>query len=89
MKGFHAQPVAEQEGVFGRTKGVAPEGSIKMDPLPAHSHLAHVDLRDGNTGDGAAPKRNEITRRSTPYGMCDESTPTSPTTALPHARFYK
>ena len=70
FKGFHAQPVADQEGVFGRTKGVAPEGSIKMDPLPEHSHLAHVDLRDGTTGDDAAPKRHEITRRSTPYGQC-------------------
>jgi porphyrinogen peroxidase len=69
LKGFHAQSIPEQEGVFGRTKGVAPEGAIKLEVQPDHSHIAHVDLRVGKTGDSAAPKRNEITRRSTPYAF--------------------
>lgn len=70
LKGFHAQSVPEQEGVFGRTK----EGSVRLDTQPAHSHLSHTDLREGgsaNTGDLAAVKRDEMTRRSTPYAFHD------------------
>lgn len=62
LPGFNALPLAEQEAVFGRTK----KDSTRMDPQPAHSHLSHVELRTTKTGDGSAPKRNEITRRSTP-----------------------
>lgn len=65
LKGFHALPIAEQEGVFGRTK----EANERMSTQPSHSHLAHVELRDGDTGDDSKPKRAEISRRSTPYAF--------------------
>ena len=57
----------EQEGVFGRTK----DGSERLAEQPAHSHLSHVELREGATGDESTPKRNEISRRSTPYAFHD------------------
>jgi putative iron-dependent peroxidase len=35
------------------------------------SHLAHVELRDGETGDADKQKRGEMVRRSTPYAFHD------------------
>jgi len=62
LEAWEKQSIPEQEGVFGRTK----EDSTRLDVQPAHSHLAHVELRQGKTGDATKPKRDEITRRSTP-----------------------
>ena len=68
-KGFDALPLEEQEGVFGRTKDKSERLESVGREQPAHSHLSHVDLREGETADETAPKRNEITRRSTPYAF--------------------
>ena len=59
---FDNLDLAAQEGVFGRTKA----GSERLDKQPAHSHLSHVELRDGATADASKAKRDEMTRRSTP-----------------------
>jgi putative iron-dependent peroxidase len=67
LEGWEKQSIPEQEGVFGRTKA----DSTRLDVQPAHSHLAHVELRQGKTGDATKPKREEITRRSTPYAFHD------------------
>ena len=67
LEGWEKQSVPEQEGVFGRTK----DESTRLDVQPAHSHLAHVELRQGTTADASKPKRDEITRRSTPYAFHD------------------
>lgn len=64
---FNDISVADQEAVFGRTK----EGSVRLDDQPAGSHLSHVELREGKTADASKGKRNEITRRSTPYAFHD------------------
>ena len=65
LKAFNELPLEEQEGVFGRTK----DKSERLSPQPPHSHLSHVELREGATGDDSTPKRDEITRRSTPYAF--------------------
>lgn len=65
LKSFNAQSIEEQEGVFGRTKA----DSTRLDVQPAHSHISHVELRDGATADATKPKRHEISRRSTPYAF--------------------
>merc|ERR1712096_76488 len=65
LKGFEAQSLEEQEGVFGRTK----KDSERLAKQPAHSHLSHVELHEGATGDDSTAKRDEITRRSTPYAF--------------------
>ena len=67
LVGWNKQSLPEQEGVFGRTKA----DSTRLAVQPAHSHLAHVELRQGATGDATKPKREEITRRSTPYAFHD------------------
>ena len=67
LEGWNKQSIPEQEGVFGRTK----EDSTRLDKQPAHSHLSHVELRQGATADASKPKRDEITRRSTPYAFHD------------------
>jgi porphyrinogen peroxidase len=67
LEGWNKQSIPEQEGVFGRTKAE----STRLADQPAHSHLAHVELRQGATGDATKPKRDEITRRSTPYAFHD------------------
>ncbi len=67
LVGWNKQSVQEQEGVFGRTK----PDSTRLAVQPAHSHLAHVELRQGATGDATKPKREEISRRSTPYAFHD------------------
>ena len=59
--------LGDQEGIFGRTKA----DSTRLDKQPAHSHLSHVELRQGATADAAKPKRDEIARRSTPYAFHD------------------
>src|SRR5262249_5251117 len=65
--GWENQSLGEQEGVFGRTKA----DSTRLEKQPAHSHLAHVELRQGATADATKPKRDEIARRSTPYAFHD------------------
>ncbi len=67
LAGFEALPLSEQEGVFGRTKS----DSTRLDVQPPTSHLSHVELRDGATADATKPKRNEVSRRSTPYAFHD------------------
>eukprot|EP00484_Ammonia_sp_Unknown_P019796 CAMPEP_0197022944 /NCGR_PEP_ID=MMETSP1384-20130603/3738_1 /TAXON_ID=29189 /ORGANISM="Ammonia sp." /LENGTH=331 /DNA_ID=CAMNT_0042451073 /DNA_START=31 /DNA_END=1026 /DNA_ORIENTATION=+ len=67
---FNSLPLPEQEALFGRTK----KDSTRLAKQPAHSHLSHVELREGGkefTGDDSKPKRDEITRRSTPYAFHD------------------
>jgi len=60
-------PSPTKEGIFGRTKA----GSERLEVQPAHSHLSHVELRQGTTADASKPKRDEISRRSTPYAFHD------------------
>ena len=67
LKSFHAQPLADQEAVFGRTK----DTNERLATQPAHSHLSHTELREGATGDGVSAKRGEMSRRSTPYAFHD------------------
>ncbi len=67
LEALEKLPLQEQEGVFGRTKA----DSTRLAVQPAHSHLSHVELREGKTGDATKPKRDEITRRSTPYAFHD------------------
>lgn len=67
LEAFNALPLAEQEAVFGRTKA----DSTRLEVQPPTSHLAHVELRQGKTADATKPKRDEITRRSTPYAFHD------------------
>lgn len=64
---FNALTLDAQEGVFGRTKS----DSTRLETQPAHSHLSHVELRAGATADASKPKRDEMTRRSTPYAFHD------------------
>jgi len=64
---FEKLPIEAQEAVFGRRK----PDSARISPPPPTSHLAHVELREGATADETKPKRNEITRRSTPYAFHD------------------
>lgn len=67
LTGWNKMSVEDQEKVFGRTKA----DSTRLDPQPDYSHLSHVELRDGATADATKAKRNEITRRSTPYAFHD------------------
>jgi putative iron-dependent peroxidase len=67
LEAFNELPVEEQEKLFGRTKA----DSTRLDVQPATSHLAHVELREGKTADASKPKRDEISRRSTPYAFHD------------------
>ncbi len=67
LEAFNLLPVEEQEKVFGRTKA----DSTRLSPQPPSSHLSHVELREGKTGDDSTPKRDEISRRSTPYAFHD------------------
>ncbi|MEA3218257.1 MAG: porphyrinogen peroxidase [Acidimicrobiia bacterium] len=67
LSAFLDMPISEQEKVFGRTK----PDSARLDPQPDFSHLSHVELREGQIADASKPKRNEITRRSTPYALHD------------------
>lgn len=67
LTGWNEMSVEDQEKVFGRTKS----DSTRLDNQEDYSHLAHVELRDGETADATKPKRNEIARRSTPYAFHD------------------
>lgn len=67
LEAFNLLPVEEQEKVFGRTKA----DSTRLTVQPPTSHLSHVELREGKTGDDSTPKRDEISRRSTPYAFHD------------------
>jgi putative iron-dependent peroxidase len=67
LEGWEKQTLPEQEGVFGRKKA----DSERLENQPAHSHLSHVELRQGKTADATKPKREEIVRRSTPYAFHD------------------
>ncbi len=63
LDAFHAQPVAEQERVFGRTKLNSEE--LPADQMPANAHIARVQVKDGDY-------ELEIYRRSVPYGTVAE-----------------
>ncbi len=67
LKYFFGLSPEDQENTFGRTR----VNSLRLDKQVPTSHLAHVELRDGETADAAKPKRNEIVRRSTPYALHD------------------
>jgi len=67
LDGWNEMSVEDQEKVFGRTKA----DSTRLDIQEDYSHLAHVELREGETADATKPKRNEIARRSTPYAFHD------------------
>ena len=64
---FNGLPLQAQENTFGRTKS----DSIRLDSQVPTSHLAHVELRDGDTADASKAKRGEMVRRSTPYAFHD------------------
>src|ERR1700738_1954720 len=57
--------IEDQEKVFGRKK----PDSARLAEQPPYSHLSHVELREGETADASKPKRDEITRRSTPHAL--------------------
>lgn len=63
LDSFHAQPVSEQEQVFGRTKLNSEE--LAADQMPANAHIARVQVMDGGS-------ELEIFRRSVPYGTVAE-----------------
>jgi porphyrinogen peroxidase len=67
LKYFNNLSLDDQENLFGRKKA----DSARLDKQVPTSHLSHVELRDGETGDASKPKRNEIVRRSTPYALHD------------------
>jgi porphyrinogen peroxidase len=64
---FNGLSLEDQENTFGRTK----EDSTKLPTQVPTSHLAHVELREGETGNDGTPKRGEMVRRSTPYAFHD------------------
>ena len=65
LRAFDAQPIADQERVFGRTKW----DSVEMEPdaKPATAHIARVEIED------AAGDELPIYRRSVPYGTVEEA----------------
>lgn len=67
LKYFNGLSLEEQQNVFGRTK----DDSTRLDVQVPTSHLAHVELRDGDTADASKAKRGEMVRRSTPYAFHD------------------
>lgn len=66
---FNSLSLADQEATFGRTK----LDSTRLEVQPPQSHLSHVELRQGQTGDDSTEKRDQISRRSTPYAFHDGS----------------
>jgi len=64
---FNGLSLQDQEDTFGRTKA----DSTKLTVQVPTSHLSHVELREGATGDDSTPKRGEMVRRSTPYAFHD------------------
>jgi putative iron-dependent peroxidase len=67
LKYFEGLSLEAQENTFGRTKA----DSTRLEVQVPTSHLAHVELRAGDTGDATKPKRGEMVRRSTPYAFHD------------------
>ncbi len=67
LKFFNGLPLQDQENTFGRTK----DDSTRLDTQVPTSHLAHVELREGDTADASKAKRGEMVRRSTPYAFHD------------------
>jgi len=67
LKYFEGLSLQDQENTFGRKK----EDSERLDVQVPTSHLSHVELREGDTGDASKPKRAEMVRRSTPYALHD------------------
>jgi porphyrinogen peroxidase len=63
LDAFTAQPEAEQERVFGRTKADSVEFSA--DQMPPNAHIARTQVEDGD-------HELEIYRRSVPYGTLTE-----------------
>lgn len=64
---FNGLTPAAQDNTFGRTRA----DSTRLETQVPSSHLAHVELRHGHTGDASKPKRGEMVRRSTPYALHD------------------
>src|SRR4051795_5677424 len=64
---FNGLSLEDQENTFGRTKS----DSTKLGTQVPTSHLAHVELKEGTTGDDSSAKRGEMVRRSTPYAFHD------------------
>jgi putative iron-dependent peroxidase len=68
LDAWNKMSVADQEKVFGRTK----PDSKRLEKQEDYSHLSHVELHQGApAGDDSKPKRDELTRRSTPYAFHD------------------
>ena len=63
LDAFHAQSVADQERVFGRTKPDSVE--LAADQMPANAHIARVQIEEDEM-------ELEIYRRSVPYGTVAE-----------------
>ena len=64
---FQGLSHGDQDNTFGRTKAE----SKRLEVQVPTSHLSHVELRDGHTGDATKAKRGEMVRRSTPYALHD------------------
>jgi porphyrinogen peroxidase len=64
---FNGLSLEDQENTFGRKK---PDSARLPVQVPT-SHLSHVELHVGKTGDESTPKRGEMVRRSTPYAFHD------------------
>jgi putative iron-dependent peroxidase len=64
---FNGLSPRDQENTFGRTKADSTRHEVQVPT----SHLSHVELRHGHTGDASTPKRGEMVRRSTPYALHD------------------
>ena len=64
---FNGLSLEDQENTFGRKKA----DSARLGSQVPTSHLAHVELREGTTGDESTAKRGEMVRRSTPYAFHD------------------
>jgi putative iron-dependent peroxidase len=64
---FQGLSSQDQDNTFGRTRAE----SRRLEVQVPTSHLAHVELRDGATGDATKAKRGEMVRRSTPYALHD------------------
>jgi putative iron-dependent peroxidase len=67
LKYFNNLSLTDQQNTFGRTKS----DSTRLEKQVPTSHLAHVELRQGETADAGKPKRGEMVRRSTPYAFHD------------------
>jgi putative iron-dependent peroxidase len=64
---FDGLSLQDQENTFGRSKA----DSTRLPVQVPTSHLSHVELREGPSGDESTPKRGEMVRRSTPYAFHD------------------